>query len=197
MRFALIEQMRSVLLFLALLLPAVAQARIGETAIQFADRYGAPKDTSSTAITDRNSPLIQGATHHTYDFQGWKIRAAFLRLDGPAVRMDYSKIPGGGSSVQIQDYELQAIVTANTPAGTSWKEIMYNNPDVTSNAVTRLVQAYFADAIGEKMWQRSDGTRLWLRSHLSIRLELPAAHQYEEELKISKEQKARASVPQF
>jgi hypothetical protein len=28
----------------------------------------------------------------SYEYQGWKIRAAFLQLDGPAVRMDYQKI---------------------------------------------------------------------------------------------------------
>src|SRR5216684_5009943 len=88
--------------------------RIGETTLQFADRYGAPKDTPSSKIMDKNSPLVEGAIHHTYEYQGWRIRAAFLQLDGPAVRMDYSKL---GSDIVIKDYELQAIVTAETPAG--------------------------------------------------------------------------------
>ena len=78
------------LLFL-LLHTASSHARIGETAIQFADRYGAPKDTQLTKIVDKSSPLVEGAIHHTYEYQGWKIRAAFLQLDGPCVRMDYSK----------------------------------------------------------------------------------------------------------
>jgi hypothetical protein len=51
--------------------------------------------------------------------------------------------------------------------------------------------------MGEKMWQRSDGAILWLRSKLIVRIELPAAHQYETKLKAEKEQKARESVPQF
>jgi hypothetical protein len=79
----------------------------------------------------------------------------------------------------------------------SWKKIMYNNPDLPGNALTKLGQAYFAVAVGEKMWQRTDGAILWLRSKLIVRLELPAARQYEEQLKTAKEQKARASVPQF
>ena len=45
--------------------------------------------------------------------------------------------------------------------------------------------------------QRSDGAILWLRSKLIVRLELPAAHEYETKLKAEKEQKARESVPQF
>ena len=47
------------------------------------------------------------------------------------------------------------------------------------------------------MWQRTDGVILWLRSHLIVRLELPIARQYEAQLKAAKEQRARASVPQF
>ena len=52
-------------------------ARIGETALQFVDRYGAPKDSATTKIADKTSPLIEGVVHHTYEYQGWKIRAAF------------------------------------------------------------------------------------------------------------------------
>jgi hypothetical protein len=51
--------------------------------------------------------------------------------------------------------------------------------------------------IGQKMWQRSDGSIMWLRSNLVVRLELPAARKCEEQLKIKRDQKARASVPQF
>jgi len=171
-------------------------ARLGETAIQFVDRYGAPKDTAATKVMDKNYPLVEGAIHHTYEYQGWKIRAAFLQLDGPAIRMDYSKL-WNDQNIQIKDYELQSIASANTPEGTTWKKIMYNNPALPGNALTKLSQAYFAGAIGERMWQRTDGAILWLRSNLIVRLELPAARQYEEQLKISRDQKARASVPQF
>ena len=73
----------------ALLIAISANARIGETAIQFVDRYGTPKDTLSSKIYDKNSPMLEGAVHHTYEYQGWRIRAAFLQLDGPAVRMDF------------------------------------------------------------------------------------------------------------
>src|SRR6266576_5861272 len=76
----------------ALLVAISANARIGETPIQFVDRYGAPKDTASSKILDKSLPLLEGAVHHTYEYQGWKISAAFLRLDSPAVRMDYQKI---------------------------------------------------------------------------------------------------------
>ena len=180
-----------------MLLAASSDARIGETSLQFVDRYGGPKDTSSTKISDKNFPLVEGAIHHTYEYQGWKIRAAFLQLDGPAVRMDFQKLSGAASGITIKDYELQAIADANTPAGMTWKQAVYDNPDSPNKGIAKLTEGFFADAAGQKMWQRTDGAILWLRSILIVRLELPAARQHEAQLKIRKDQKARASVPKF
>jgi hypothetical protein len=184
------------LLFL-LLFVASSQARIGETSIQFADRDGRPRDTNLTKITDTQFPLVEGAIHHTYEYQGWKIRAAFLQLDGPAVRMDFQKLSGAGNGISIQDYELQAIANANTPAGMSWKQILYDNPDSPNKGLAKVAEGFLGDAPGQKMWRRSDGAILWLRSNLIVRRELPIARQHEARLKIRKDQKARASVPTF
>lgn len=190
--------MRVPFLLVFLALAASANARIGETSIQFADRYGRPKDTNVTAIMDKTSPLVEGAVHHTYEYQGWKIRAAFLELDGPCVRMDFQKAGAAAvSGLTIRDDELQAIASANTPAGMTWKSVAYDNPNSRNKGVAKAFESMIAGAAGQKMWQRSDGALLSLRSVLSVRLELPAARQYEEHLKNAKEQKARASVPQF
>ena len=183
------------LLFLAIV--ASANARIGETSIQFVNRYGPPKDTNLTGIMDKISPLVEGAIHHTYEYHGWKIRAAFLQLDGPAVRMDFQKMSGAGISPVIQAYELQAITTANTPAGMSWNPIAYDNPDSPNKGIGKALEGFIMGAAGQKMWQRSDGAILWSRSDLIVRLELPVAHRHEQQLKIARDQKARASVPIF
>jgi hypothetical protein len=111
--------------------------------------------------------------------------------------MDYSKAIKPGVTATVQDYELQAIMTANTPEGTTWKEIAYSNPNSPNRGLNKLFESYFGGAMGEKMWQRSDGAILWLRSKLIVRLELPAAREFEAKLKTEQEQKARASVPQF
>ena len=169
-----------------------ALARIGETPIQFVDRYGAPKDTASSKIMDKSFPLLEGAVHHTYEYQGWKIRAAFLQLDGPAVRMDFQKF---GPDIQIKDYELEAIMKANTPAGMSWAPMAYDNPDSPNKGLAKALEPLVA--VGQKMWRRSDGAILWLRSNLIVRLELPAAREREAQLKAEKERKARSSVPTF
>jgi hypothetical protein len=184
------------ILILSLLFAASVDGRIGETAIKFADRYGHPCDTAADKSPNAMSALVEGAIQHTYQYHGWKIQAAFLQLDGPAVRMDFSKLPNG-QNPRVQDYELEAIRAANTPGGMTWKQVLYNNPDSRNNALGKLGEAYLGAMIGEKMWQRTDGAILWLRGNLMVRLELPAARQYEDQLKVAKEHKAHASVPQF
>jgi hypothetical protein len=179
----------------ALLVAISADARIGETSIQFVDRYSAPKDTASSKIMDKSFPLLEGAVHHTYEYQGWKIRAAFLQLDGPAVRMDYQKILTTKVNPTIQDYELQAIMKANTPAGMTWAPMAYDNPNSPNKGMAKALEPFVA--VGQKMWRRTDGAILWLRSNLIVRLELPAAREHEAQLKTEKEQKARSSVPKF
>ncbi len=158
--------LRACAVLLIVLCPA-ALARIGETPIQFVDRYGAPKDTASSKIMDKSFPLIEGAVHHTYEYQGWKIHAAFLQVDGPAVRMDFQKF---GSDIQIKDYELEAIMTANTPTEMTWRPMAYDNPDSPNKGLTKAMKSFVA--VGQKMWRRSDGAILWLRSNLTVRLEL-------------------------
>jgi hypothetical protein len=173
---------------------ALGEHRLGATADQFVAQYGAPQDSSSL---DRNFPLLEGAIHHTYVYKGWRIRAAFIPPDGPAVRMEYSKLTKDGVNPVIQNYELEAIMNASTPRGTTWKEVAYNNPDSPNKGLSKIFESYFVGALGEKMWQRSDGAILWLRSKIIVRLELPVAHDYEAKLKAEKDEKARQSVPQF
>jgi hypothetical protein len=81
--------------------------------------------------------------------------------------------------------------------GTTWKHIAYNDPAWPNKPINKLVEAYFGEALGQKMWQRSDGAILWLRSNMIVRMELPAAHEHEAKLKTEKEQKARESLPHF
>jgi hypothetical protein len=106
--------------------------------------------------------------------------------------VDYSKL---GPDVMIKDYELEAIMTANTPAKTTWTRMAYDNPSSPNKGLAKTLEGTVA--VGQKMWQRSDGAILWLRSNLVVRVELPAAREYEAKLKAEKQQKARASVPQF
>jgi hypothetical protein len=74
--------MRALAIFLSLIVAAAVQARIGETTLQFIDRYGPPKDTTSSKIYDKNSPLVEGAVHHVYEYQGWNSVQPFCNWMG-------------------------------------------------------------------------------------------------------------------
>jgi len=163
------------------LLPAAASARLGETASQCADRYGMPKTDQVTKIEEKTFPLLQGAIIHTYVYQGWKIRAAFLTLDGPAVRIEYHKVPAAGVDIQIKDFEVEAILKGECPDGCSW---------------TRNRQPSLMDLAFPNRWERSDGA-LAGANVVMLRLDLPAAKQHEAQLKQQRDQNARANVPKF
>ena len=77
----------------------------------------------------------------------------------------------------------------------TWLPAVYDNPDSPNKGFAKAAEAFVA--VGQRMWKRTDGAILWSRSNLIVRLELPIARQYEAKLKTEKEQKARASVPQF
>jgi hypothetical protein len=111
--------------------------------------------------------------------------------------MDFQKTSAAVSGIVIRDDELQAIASANTPGGMTWKSAAYDNPNSPNKGIAKAFEGFIMSAAGQKMWQRTDGALLSLRSNLIVRLELPAARQHEEALKTAKEQKARASVPKF
>jgi len=163
-----------------------AEARIGETSFQFAVRYGAPKDTVSAKTTDKNSPLVRGAIHHTYEYQGWKIRAAFLHPNGPAVRIDFSKLPNG-QDLPIRNSELEAIKTVNTPFGMTWNQF-------SSDGASQPMPASLAGKTADKIWLRTDGAVVSLHGPMIVRIELPTARRYEEQQKIREARKAQPVV---
>ena len=74
-----------------------------------------------------------------------------------------------GPDIQIKDYELEAIMKANTPAGMTWAPMAYDNPDSPNKGLAKAMESLVA--VGQKMWRRSDGAILWLRSNLIVRLE--------------------------
>lgn len=184
---SLVFRLGGTALFLVLGCAATVDARIGDTPVQFIDRYGPPKDTEGSKESDKASPLVQGAIHHRYQYQGWSIRAAFLEFN--AVRMEYQKANTAGL---ISDQERQAIASANLPNGMSWKEI-----PVPNAAGGKGPMAYFAGAVGGKIWRRTGGAILWMPNPNVIRLELPIAREHELQVKIHKEEKTRSPTPKF
>ena len=133
----------------------------------------------------------------TFDYNGWRIRIASLKLDGPVVRMTYQKLAVSGVNPRIQDYELEAILKSNTPQGMSWKVMTYENPESPNRGLAKTMEGLLGTMAGQQMWRRSDVAIAWLKLHMILQLELPAAREHEARVKHLNEQKARASVPQF
>ena len=58
--------------------------------------------------------------------------------------MEYLKIITAGVNAVIQDYELQAIMTANTRPAQRGKK-PYNNPDSPNKGLSKIAEGYFAE----------------------------------------------------
>ena len=68
-----------------------AEARLGETEGQSQLRYGQSRD-DLTGPNDK--PLMPGAVEKAYEYQGWRVRAAFA--GGACVRIEYVHLPQDG-----------------------------------------------------------------------------------------------------
>ena len=190
--------MKISLLAVLLLATVSAQARLGETSIQCADRYGPAKSDQATASYDKMFPILEGAIQKTFAFGGWQIRTAFLELDGPSVCIVYQKIPGASVNAMIQDYEVSAILAGEAPAGMSWTPIQYQNPNSPNHGLAKMFADDLIVAVGAKAWRRTDGAIAQvLPPGMVLRIESPASQAHQQQLKAQREEKARASVPQF
>jgi len=152
----------------------------------------------ATAVVEKMSPLLQGAIERTFVYNGWQIRAAFLELDGAAVRIQYQKLPGASPNLAIQDFEYSAILAGEASSGTAWRPVAFEDPNSPAHGYQKAIGDMLMNGVGAKAWQRSDGAiaRL-LPGGMILQLDLPAALAYEQQLKVQREQNARASVPQF
>jgi len=70
-------------------------------------------------------------------------------------------------------------------------------PDLPGNAFQKFAQDISPVQSEKRCGSGSDGAILWLRSNVIVRLELPAAREYEAQLRAAKEKKSREAVPQF
>ena len=183
------------LLFLAILTTTTAFARLGETQEQATARYGVPKQTQPPKY---GQPLLEGAQELTFEYQGWKIRCALLRAtDGVSyiVREEYTKLPMPNIALQISEDERKAILDGEGGMA-NWTE--RKTGELSVNPV-KLLQNQLTHSFMGRTWTRSADSAVAVHAlgGISLRLDLPQALKYEQELKAIKEQKAKAAVPKF
>lgn len=119
--------MRFVLLFAGLLYSGTnAFALLGDTRERADERYGVAR-LESPAIRDR--PLVEGAHHTIYHFEGFEIYCAFLKAtDGRSysVRERYQRLSPPPSiqsrpSPYLEDFEVNALLTTQG-GGSAWRK---------------------------------------------------------------------------
>lgn len=170
---------------LALVLPTIVEARIGETLGQCERRYGkSQEDKLATAF-----PILEGAQHRSYQIEGWAIRVAFVK--GVAVRQEYSKV-GSKNGPQIKDFEAQAILEGEKGSGT-WE--VKGRAGILAGitgkeGVKRATMGF--------VWVRSDGALAMLRPGDAIlRVETAGAAKIEAALEQGRESAQKREVPKF
>jgi hypothetical protein len=175
------------LVFLAALLMAVVpvEARLGETEAQSQQRYGPPAPELS-APTDK--PLVEGAKEVIYNFQGWRVRAAFVA--GATMRIEYVHLPENSLPKKITEDEIRAILDGEKATFT-WRE----DKPRTGNKDLNALKAVFDG----RRWERSDHATASLKFDVVLVLETRDADAYDK--KAAKQPKAvtpvNPGVPKF
>ena len=154
------------LTWLLTLLPA--HARLGETEAQSQARYGVPQPE---LIGQSEKPLMPGAKEVAYNYQGWRVRAAFVT--GVAKRIEYAKLPENGAPKQLTEPEVLAVLEAEK-ATFKWKE----EKPRTGNAGLDALKSAFE---GRK-WERTDHASAKLVVNLLLVLETRDADTLEKKL---------------
>jgi hypothetical protein len=165
---------RSPVLLVALIcaIAPMAHARLGESETQSEIRYGAAVETMSY----QSQRLLEGAVERTYVYQGWRIRAAFLK--GKAVRLAYTKEHRADSASNIQPDEAKAVLEGERGSG-EWK--------ATSNQMTY-----------SSRWVNTNGNIAYLSpTRLVLTVETPDAEAHTRALREAREQKRKESIPKF
>jgi hypothetical protein len=170
---------------LLLMMAFPSSARLSETEEQSKQRYGDPinKDVDRLNI----SPMIDGAVHHTYKYQGWRIRCAFV--EGKAVRITYMKEGGKDVKPAIQDDELLAILEGEVGGG-KWQK--------KSSMPGNLGEALLGSLVKGTEFINTNGNTARLEfGRLIVNFESPAAAVFIKARDEAKEQKRKATIPKF
>ena len=179
--------MKFIFAFLPLVFIAMsAEARLGETEGQSQLRYGQSRD-DLTGPNDK--PLMPGAVEKAYEYQGWRVRAAFA--GGACVRIEYVHLPQDGLPQKITDAELAAILDAEK-SKFSWREEKATKQPGAAGDIEKAIKG----ALNVRKWQRSDHAMAEVALGLVIKLESRDAQEIAKKLaKLAKAKPAPGAKP--
>ena len=160
-----------------------AHARLSETEGQSQQRYGQPR----TDLAGPNEkPLMEGALEKTYEFQGWRIRQAFV--SGTCVRIEYVHLPDGGLPKKMTDAEAKAILDAEK-GKFSWRE----ERAATQPGAAGDLEKALKGAFNLKRWERSDHAKAEMTLGVVLKLQTRDADDLAK--KVAKEAQEKGKKP--
>ncbi len=179
--------MNRLVIFSTLLLAATAHARLFETEGQSQLRYGQAREDLSGP---NDKPLLVGAVEKAYEYQGWRVRAAFV--GGYCHRIEYAHIPVDGQPVQISDAEVAKILEAEK-GKFSWKEERSKTPPMFKGLEQGIQKAFKINK-----WLRTDKAKAETALGLVLKLETREAEDLETKLgKLPKPPGVKPALPAF
>lgn len=179
--------MKKMIVLAALLCAFTAHARLLETEGQSQIRYGQPRE-DLTGPNDK--PLIVGAVEKAYEYQGWRIRAAFV--GGYCHRIEYAHLPVDGQLVQITDAEVAKVLEAEK-GKYSWKEEKSKMPLHLKDIEKGIQKAFKINK-----WVRNDKAKAESALGLVLKIESKDAEDLEKKLaKLPKTPGTKPALPSF
>lgn len=174
--------------FVCLLLPIQAHARLGDSIQQSQKRYGKPITTAANKI----NPLMKDARDESFKYKGWIIRSAFINKH--AVRIRYSKESKPDSSPMLQDYEVAAILKAESHGGT-WERLRKKSLLEEAFFKTNHPNKSFVHA--KASWRNTNGCIAYTPIGMGLYVESPDAARWEKTMANANLEKRKQNVPEF
>ena len=155
---------------LAALAGRTAHARLGETEAQSQARYGAPVDGM---LGGDEKPLIAGALEKVYNFDGWRIRAAFVA--GVTVRIQYVHIEGSAPK-KLSEAETKVILDAEK-GRFAWREERPKSAGIAAD-IEKAIKAGF----NLSKWERTDHAKAEMVMGIAMQFSAREAEDIEKKL---------------
>ena len=164
---------------------AAGHARLGETEGQSQQRYGQPREDLKGP---NEKPLMEGSIERAYEFQGWRIRHAFV--NGTCARIEYAHLPEGGVPKPMTDADTKAILDAEK-GKFSWREEKATKQPGAAGEVEKALKGAF----NVRKWERSDHAKAEMALGLVLKLQIKDADEMAKKLAKQAKDKPAPNAP--
>ena len=147
-----------------------ASARLGETEAQSQARYGPPVEG---VVGADEKPLLPGAVERAYQFEGWRIRAAFA--SGATVRIQYVHLENSAPK-KLGETAVKTLLEAEK-GKYKWREERSKNAGIAAE-LEKAIKAGF----NLSQWERTDHAKAELFLGIAMQFQTRDAEAIEKKL---------------